>query len=93
MEEINEDEVFIDPTVQAKDLLGARKMAYQQTFSAESVHARAVLKDLALFCRANKTTFHTDARMQAHLEGRREVWLRITQHLYLTPEELFKILA
>jgi hypothetical protein len=74
-------------------LLTLRKQAYQQTFNKESVAVQRVLKDLAKFCRANITTFHPDSRMHAHLEGRREVWLRITQHLQLTPEELLKILG
>jgi hypothetical protein len=65
---------------------------YQQTFNVENVFARKVLKDLSIFCRANATTFHPDARMHAELEGRREVWLRIQQHIQLTPDQLLKIL-
>lgn len=51
------------------------------------------LADLASFCRANETCFHEDARKHAVLEGRREVWLRIQQHLNLTGEELMAIYA
>jgi hypothetical protein len=50
-----------------------------------------VLNDLAAFCRANKSTFHEDPRAHAVLEGRREVWLRIQQHLQLDEDALWKI--
>lgn len=45
----------------------------------ESRDAKLVLTDLASFCRAHDTTFHTDERTHAMLEGRREVFLRIQQ--------------
>lgn len=47
--------------------------------------------DLARFCRADQSTFHADARVHAVLEGRREVWLRIQEHLRLSDEELFTL--
>lgn len=40
-----------------------------------------VLGDLRDFCRARETTFDPDPRIHALLEGRREVWLRIANHL------------
>jgi len=67
-----------------------RKRAYVQTFNIESVAVQAVLKDLATFCRANKSTFHKNDRAHAVLEGRREVWLRIQSYLNLSPEELWE---
>lgn len=67
-----------------KTYLSDRQRAYQLTFSQE--HAKAVLEDLAKFCRANQSTFHQDARIHAVLEGRREVYLRIKEHLDLSPE-------
>jgi len=67
-----------------------RKTAYEFTFD-ESNHAKAVLKDLAKFCRANETAFHPDPRIHAVLEGRREVWLRIQNYLNLNPEELVEL--
>lgn len=70
-------------------LLMKRRFAYQATFRAPT--AQLVLADLARFCRANQSTFHTDERAHALLEGRREVWLRIAQHLNLSPEELFAL--
>lgn len=71
----------------AKDFFRSRKIAYEQTFNLDSVQAQAVLKDLALFCRANKTCFDADPRLHALQEGRREVWLRIMEHLKLTPDD------
>jgi hypothetical protein len=47
-----------------------------------------VLADLAKFCRANRSTFHPDPHVAARLDGRREVWLRITQHLNLSTDDL-----
>lgn len=66
-------------------------MVYVKTF--EGPYAQEVLADLARFCRANKTTFHTDARAHAVLEGRREVWLRIQEYLNLSPEQLWALHA
>lgn len=70
-------------------LLGTRQYHYQKTFRAPI--AEPVLRDLARFCRANTSTFHPDARAHAVAEGRREVWLRIQNHLQLSPEELFRL--
>jgi hypothetical protein len=70
-----------------------RKRDYTLTFNRQSPAAVAVLLDLAKFCRANQSTFHPDARSHAVLEGRREVWLRITNHLHLTTDELYSILG
>lgn len=73
----------------AKAFLGSRQTVYHQTF-LNPVGER-VLADLARFCRAHDSTFHTDPRVDALLEGRREVWLRIERHLRLTPEQLWAI--
>jgi len=45
---------------------------------------------LAAFCRAEETTFNLDPRVHAVLEGRREVFLRIQNHLNLSSEDLWK---
>lgn len=71
------------------DFLGVRKGHYTRTFKTPDGHA--VLHDLAKFCRAHETTFHEDPRIHAALEGRREVWLRIQQHLNLTSAELTEL--
>jgi hypothetical protein len=69
--------------------LRRRKLDYQRVFGGEP--AKPVLADLARFCRANETTFQPDARLHAVLEGRREVWLRIQNHLNLQPAQLAEI--
>lgn len=69
-----------------KQFLTTRKRNYQTTFAG--VGGEAVLEDLARFCRADESTFNTDPRVSALMEGRREVWLRITKHLNLSPDEL-----
>lgn len=68
------------------DLLRSRRSAYQVTFTG-AVPER-VLADLAKFCRAAETTFHTDERLHAVLEGRREVWLRINKYLNLSEAQI-----
>lgn len=50
--------------------------------------AQDALRDLAIFCRANESCWHPDPRVHAALEGRREVWLRLQQHLNMSQEEL-----
>lgn len=66
-----------------------RKRSYQ--FAFQTPAGQEVLKDLAKFCRARETTFLPDGRAHCVLEGRREVWLRITNHLGLTEEQLMDI--
>jgi hypothetical protein len=74
----------------ARDVVTARAQAYQKTFAGQP--AQTVLRDIAWFCRANASTFHADARLAAQLDGRREVWLRIQNHLKMTPDELWDLL-
>lgn len=69
--------------------LGERRYAYQRTFQGPL--AEVVLKDLARFCRAHESTFHADPRAHAMAEGRREVWLRVQNHLRLSPERLWEL--
>lgn len=66
--------------------LNHRKRAYQLAFGGPA--GRAVLEDLAPFCRADDSTFDKDPLVQSALAGRREVWLRIQQHLGMSAEEL-----
>lgn len=65
--------------------------AYNRVFDKQSPFTHDVLKDLAKFCRAHDTTFHADPRLHAVLEGRREVWLRIQEHLNLTIDQIYEI--
>lgn len=74
----------------AVELCRQRKTAYQLKFGNDE-SADLVRTDLARFCRADATTWSDDARHHARLEGRREVWLRIEQHLKLEPEELARL--
>lgn len=71
------------------DFMRRRKYAYQLTFS--SINGEEVLQDLARFCRASESCFDADPRIHAVLEGRREVWLRITNHLGLSSEQLLSL--
>lgn len=73
----------------ARNFLGRRRTAYVKTFLGP--FGQEVLIDLAKFCRASESTFHTDARAHAVAEGRREVWLRIQRHLQLTDEQLWAL--
>lgn len=74
----------------AVDFIRNRKQAYQKTF-VKDLASETVLADLANFCRAGKSTFDPDARVHALLEGRKEVWLRIANHLNLTETELYDV--
>jgi len=76
----------------AYDFLCQRRRAYRLTFNKEDRADQEVLRDLAKFCFSTKTTFNVDERKQTLAEGRREVWLRISQHLNLTEEELWELL-
>lgn len=75
-------------------VLLARRRAYIALFFEEdglpNVHQRLVLADLRKFCRADESCFDADPRKHAILEGRREVWLRIQQHLRLTERDIEK---
>lgn len=70
-----------------KELIRRRRTVYIQTFICPP--GEEVLQDLARFCRAFETTYHDDPRKHAVAEGRREVWLRIQQHLNLDEDELW----
>jgi hypothetical protein len=76
---------------QAREFLNQRRNAYKRLFNLDNRDAKLVLTDLAKFCRANESTFHVDERTHALLEGRKEVFLRLQQHLNLTEEELWSL--
>jgi len=73
-------------TEQVRDFLVNRGQAYRKTF--KTIYGERVLTDLARFCRANESTFAPDSRAEGILQGRREVWLRISRHLNLSEDEL-----
>lgn len=74
--------------------LAKKTAAYRRAFLADdgtpNKDGEEILRDLRDFCRANKSTTMVspvskmvDPLASAQAEGRREVWLRITQMLYL----------
>lgn len=79
------------------EFVSRRKRAYQVTLGQPA--GRPVLVDLAVFCRANDNTvaLNPDGTVNTELTftliGRREVWLRIQQHLNIPAEELTAIYA
>lgn len=75
----------------AQEWLFVRQTAYLKIFAGP--YSDYVLRDLAKFCRAHQSTFHPDSHVAARLDGRREVWLRIQQHLQLDDEALWKLLG
>ncbi len=68
--------------------LTRRTSAYRGVFAGPV--AKIVLDDLRKFCRGDQTCFNEDPRIHAVLEGRREVWLRIRDHLDLPDEHLWE---
>ena len=68
-----------------------RRRAYVRVFNKEDQAAKEVMRDLAKFCRSMDSTFLPDDRASAVLQGRREVWLRIQQHINLSDDELWKL--
>jgi hypothetical protein len=73
----------------ALSFLRERKRSYQQACGSETT--LLMMQDLARFCRADRSCFDPDPRIHAGLEGRREVWLRIQEHLNKTPEQLAEL--
>lgn len=74
---------------QTLEYLGLRKQSYQSIFGPTGPAGSDAMKDLAKFCRAfDNAAVPGDHDMTWAFIGRREVWLRIQQHLHLQPEEL-----
>lgn len=76
-----------------RQYVSERKLAYERVFgdddpSNPDMSKKMVRDDLARFCREFSSTFHPDARVAANLDGRREVVLRIRDHLVLSLDEL-----
>ena len=70
-------------------IFASRQQNYKRTFHGPV--AREVLRDLAKFCRANKSVFDESQRATDIAIGRNEVWLRIANHLELSQDELFRL--
>lgn len=60
--------------------------SYREVFKSPA--GRRVLYDLSQLCGATSTTYHEDAREQARLEGRRQIWLAILRILRLTQADI-----
>ena len=78
-----------DLVERAKQFLFGRQTAYRAVFNGPM--SDVVLVDLAKFCRANESTHHPDPHVADMLAGRREVFLRIQQHLKLSSDDLWKL--
>ena len=71
-----------------------REISYKNCFDTSQLENRAVLADLALFCRMFTTTSGADPNNQEDpkvLEGRRQVFLRIQEHLQFSPMQLYAL--
>lgn len=77
---------FHQPTL---DFLRGRKSDYRAVFGTPA--GNRVLRDLIGFCRGTKSCYHDDPRLHAVLEGRREVFLRIANHMNLSVEQLYDL--
>ncbi len=75
--------------VRSREAFKQRQTGYKLAFGSPA--GMEVLRDLMLFCRAHQSCFHQDPRVHAVLEGRREVYLRIRNHLNLTEEQAFAV--
>jgi hypothetical protein len=70
-----------------QEILADRQRAYMLLFKTPA--GEAILADLAVFCRANETCVVPGDRDRTYvLEGRREVYLRIRDHLDLAIDQL-----
>lgn len=72
-----------------RQLIQGRQRQYKLTFKSQP--GEVVLRDLARFCRANVSAFHENQRATDVALGRQEVWLRIQNHLQLSPDELWRL--
>lgn len=81
------------PTEWFRRRITARRIAYRDALLGSdgklTPQAEIILKDLARFCRAHQSTAMRsptgaiDPLASARADGRREVWLRIIEHLAL----------
>jgi hypothetical protein len=81
---------FSEAWEKGKLFLTSRTGAYRRRLGGMDVDSRMIMADLAMFCRANESTFHPDPRIAANYDGRREVFLRIAKHLHMTDEQIMK---
>lgn len=69
-----------------------RTLAYKNCFDTSQLENRAVLTDLALFCRIFTTTEEPGQKEDPKvLEGRRQVFLRIQEHIQFDHLQLYQL--
>jgi hypothetical protein len=68
-----------------------RQHNYKLTF--KSPPGEEVLKDLARFCRATKSVYYPNNDLTQQAIGRHDVWLRISNHLHLTQDDLYRLVS
>lgn len=74
------------------ETLKNRITAYKNCFDTAHLENRAVLTDLALFCRMFTTTDDPNQKEDPKvLEGRRQVFLRIQEHLQFDYTQLYQL--
>lgn len=88
-----------DPTVDEEKLLALahRKAAYARVFNMADQDVQLVIQDLMKFGRAAESTAafdpsgRHDPLASARYDGRREMWLRINEHLNIPIEDLYRL--
>ena len=90
-DDIEDQEAVAKAIGHAKHHITIRRAQYHRTFIKTGVDGHAVLEDLAKFCRAHDSTFDPNPTISDRLDGRREVWLRIQQHLQLSDSQLWQL--
>lgn len=73
----------------AINLITRRHLAWNRVFAGPD--GRIVEQQLAIFCRANTSTFDPDPIKSAYLQGRKDVWLLMQNYRHLTPMQLATI--
>lgn len=71
--------------------LSLRKRSYQSIFGEAGPAGSEAMKDLAKFCYGFKSTAVPNRDLSLVLQGRREAWLRICEHLHISEEELTRL--
>lgn len=72
-----------------KAYISRRKIAYSRVFNKNDADVAFVLADLAAFTRCFQARFDADARRHALLEGRAEVYYRISDYVGLDNDTLY----
>lgn len=65
--------------------------AYHRVFfrgSPEPEDRKIVMDDISWFCFGDRSAFHENERLHALMSGRQEFWLRLMDHLKLTPDQM-----